>query len=69
MKCGWGQTISNTVCYYQTPYNIALILEQVSNYKFLLREQIEMDKDAHAKQNNMISDENSVASKLCATAN
>ena len=69
MECGWHQTINNTVCYYQTPYDIALILEQVSNYNILLREKIEMEKDTSTKQNNMISDENSYASKLCATAN
>ena len=28
MKYGWYQGVSNTVHYYQTPFNIALILEQ-----------------------------------------
>ena len=29
MKYGWCQKINNTVCYYQMPFSIALILEQV----------------------------------------
>ena len=29
MKHGWHQTVNNSVCYYQTPSKIALILEQV----------------------------------------
>ena len=37
MKHGWCQTTNNTVCCYQSPFNIALILEQVSNYNSLLR--------------------------------
>ena len=31
MKHGWHKTFNNTVHYYQTPFDIALILEQVSN--------------------------------------
>ena len=38
MKYGWHQTINNIVCYCQSPYDIALILEQVSNHNILLRE-------------------------------
>ena len=26
MKHGWNQIINNTVCYYQTPFNIDVIL-------------------------------------------
>ena len=69
MKHGWHQTISNTVHYYQTPFNIALILEQVSNYNNLLREQTNTEKASWIRQNNMISDGNMFMSKLCATAN
>ena len=29
MNHGWHQTVNNAVHYYQTPFNIALILEQV----------------------------------------
>ena len=44
MKYGWWQILNNTAHCYQTPYNIALILEQVSSYNMLLREQIETEK-------------------------
>ena len=37
MKCWWNQTLNNTVCYYQTPFNVAVILEQMSNYNNTLR--------------------------------
>ena len=68
MKHGWYQTINNTVHYYQTPYNIALIVEQLSNYNVLLRDQIETEKDVLPKKNNLISDESRHVSKLCALA-
>ena len=68
MKHGWYQIINKTVHYYQTAYDIALILEQVSNYNILLREQIEKEKDVLAKQDNMINDKNMHSSKLCASA-
>ena len=69
MQHGWHQMINYTVCYYQTPHNIALILEQVSNYNNLMRDQMNVEKVTHIIQNNMISGENIFASKLCATAN
>ena len=57
------------MCYYQTPFNIAFILDQVSNYNNLLREHMNTEKASYVRQNNMISDENIFTSKLCATAN
>ena len=27
MNHGWFQTIINTVCYYQTPFNVTFVLE------------------------------------------
>ena len=68
MKHGWHQTINNTVHCYQTPYNIALRVKQLSNYNMLLREQIEMEKDGLTKQNNLSSDESRHASKLYGSA-
>ena len=44
MKHGWYQTVNNTACYYQTPCNIAVIVEQLSNYNRMLREKIEMEE-------------------------
>ena len=61
--------MSNTVHCYQNPYDVALILDQVSNCDILLREQTEIEKDTRAKQSSMISDEKSCVSKLCVTAN
>ena len=69
MKYGLCQTINNTVCYYQMPFSIALILEQVSNCNNLLREQVNMDKAACIRQNNMISEENTFKSRMSVTAN
>ena len=57
MKYGWFQIANVTVHYFQTPFNVALIVEQLSNNNVLLRENIEMDKDGFVKQNNSIIDE------------
>ena len=43
MTYGWCHMVNNTVHYYQNHYNIALIIEQLSNYNSVLREQIEME--------------------------
>ena len=69
MKYAWHHTINNTVFYYQTSYNIRLILEQVRNCNNLLREQMSTEKASCAMQNNMIRDENMFLSKLHATEN
>lgn len=69
IKYRWHQAINNAVCYYQTPFIIAEILEQVSNYNNLLREKISRDIALCARQNNMISNGIMVRSKLIATAN
>ena len=68
MKYGWYETINNAVLYYQTTFNIALILEQVMNYNNLSREQMNIEKVTCMKQNNVISDEKSFVSKLCVIA-
>ena len=36
MKYGWCQMINNTVHHYQIPYNIALIIEQLSTHNSML---------------------------------
>ena len=61
--------INNTVNYYQTPYDIALIVEQLSNYNIMLREQIEMEEDVFTQQNYKISDDSRCESKLSVSAN
>ena len=68
MNYGWYQILNNTAHHYQTPYNVALIVEQLSNYNVLLRVQKKMEKDVFTKQNNLISDESRHASKLCTSA-
>ena len=69
MKCGWHQTINNTVFYYQAAFNIDVILEQVSNYNNVLREQVNMEKASCRRQNNMINEENIFKLRMSATAN
>ena len=66
MKYGWHQMVNNTVHHYQTPYAIALIVEKLSNYNSILREQIEMDED-EIQQNYKSSDVNRYESKLSAS--
>ena len=56
------------VYYYQTTFDNALILEQVSNYNSILREQVKMEKSEHRIQNNIISEENIIRSGMSATA-
>ena len=46
-----------------------MILEQVSNYNNVLREQENMEKSAHRIQNNMISEENIFRPRMSATVN
>ena len=40
MKYGWFQIVNDIVHYFQSPFNVALIVEQLSNYNMLLRENI-----------------------------
>ena len=55
------------MCYYQTPFNIALILEQISNYNNVLKEQANKEKSARIK-NNMISEEHMIRLRMSPTA-
>lgn len=68
MNYGWNQKFNNVVCYYQTPFGIALILDQLSNDNSSLREQEKMKKSEHRIQNNMISEENVIRSRINVTA-
>ena len=68
IKHGWCQTINNTARYYQTLFIIAFILEQVSNYDIFLREQVKMEIAVHRRQNNMISEENIIKTRMSKTA-
>ena len=67
MKHGWHQTVNDVVYCYQTPFTVALIVEQVSNYKNALREQAIMEKSEHRIQDNAISDNNIVVTIISAT--
>ena len=42
MKHGWCEKIKNTVCYHQTPFNIALIVEKMLNTNVDLTEKVNM---------------------------
>ena len=68
MKYGWYETINNTVHYYQTYFNIAVIIDQISDYNYLLREQANMDKAACIMQNNNSSEEKMHESRMSASA-
>ena len=68
MKFRWHQTINNVVCCYQTPFNIALILEQVSNYNNVLREQVYIQEIACRRKNNMINEEHILKPRMNATS-
>ena len=63
MKHRWFQIVNGTVHCYQSPFNVALIVEQLSNYNMLLRECVDMDKDCGVKQNNLLSDESGYGKK------
>ena len=68
MKHRWCKTINNIVCYYQTPFNIAVIIEQMSNYNNVLREQENIEKDAYVIKINNSSKEKTHKSIMSATA-
>ena len=60
--------MKNTVCCYQTPFDIALILKQLSNYNTMLIEQIIMEKDIRTQQHDVIGDVKTFESRLNAKA-
>ena len=65
MKHGSHETFNNTVYHYQTPFNVALILEQVSNHNNVLREQSNEEKSLRIKTS-MISEENMIRPRISA---
>ena len=52
--------VNNAACYYQMPFNVSLVLQQVSNHDNVPREQENTGKAAYRIQNNVISKENIV---------
>ena len=54
IQYGWYEIVNNTVHFFQTPCNIALIVEQLSNYNVILRKQIEIENDEFGNKNTMI---------------
>ena len=68
MNHGWYETINNAVCYYQTPFNVAVIIEQISNYNKILREQANMEKAACSIQINESIEEKTRKPRMSATA-
>ena len=57
MKHGCYQTINNTVCYYERAFNITVILGKLSDYNYMLKEQVDTRKDVQSAQSKMISKE------------
>ena len=68
MKHGWYQKINNAVCYCQRPFNVAVLIEQISNYNNALREQANMEKYACVIQINKSSEEKTCKSRISTTA-
>ena len=46
MKHGWHETIHDTAFHHETPFNVAVIVEQSSNHINVLREQVNREKSA-----------------------
>ena len=67
MKYGRCQIVNNSVYYYQTLYNVDLILKQVSNHNNVLRVQRFMEKSVWRIQNNVISEEHILRTRMSAT--
>ena len=67
-QCGQHQIANDAAHCFQTPRNIVAILEQLSNYNMLLREQIEIKKSGFVKKNALSNDEIRHKSKSCASA-
>ena len=68
MKHGWCKTVKNAACCYQTPFDVALILEQVSKHNVMTIEQIRMGKDIRMQQHDEIGEGKIIESKLRAKA-
>ena len=49
LTCGWSKKFNHAVCHCQAPFDIVVILEQVSNCSILLREQMSMEHVASTK--------------------
>ena len=50
MTCGWCKKFNDAVSFCQTPFDIAVILEQVANCSVLLRGQMSMETVARMNQ-------------------
>ena len=68
MKHGWHETIDNAVHYYQTHFNVSVIVEQISNYNNVLREEANMGKATGIMQINKSSEEKMCKSRMSAIA-
>ena len=44
MKHRWHETINDTVFYHETPFNVAVIVDQLSRHSNMLREIISEEK-------------------------
>ena len=68
MKHGLHETIHNKVFYHQTTFDVAMIIEKLSNYNSMLREQANMEKAACRMKINTMSKEKRCKSRIRATA-
>ena len=65
MEYEWYETIRNTACYHQTPFNFVLIAEQLLNNNVELTEEVNMMIAEQNKQRN--SSENKKVNRIMRT--
>ena len=64
MEYGFYKIINKTACYYETAFNITVILGQLSDCDNMLKEQADTRKDAQSAQRKMISEEHILKARL-----
>ena len=64
MTYGCYETNNNAVCYYETNFNIAMILGQLSCGDSMLKEKSDARKDAQSVKRKIISEEHIIKPRL-----
>ena len=69
MKYGHYEIINNKLCYYETYFNISVILGKLSYCNSMLKEQVDTIKGIKITQRKIISEEHVLKPKLRAKVN
>ena len=64
MKHGHYEKINNIINYYETDFNIAVILVKLSDYNVMLKEQADTRKDVKSAERKTISEEHVLKPKM-----